>query len=325
MTTMTLMNLTRWAIATCAAMLVPTMSAAEATVFHTISVGADELSAHVPKAALRRVKPLPATADQAAAISMTGKVSFQPVALAPSASFRRLQIAFRARVLGEHTLEQNPLCGLAPELSNLPEYQVVVRDTDGATLRTMRFRQHLVSADWRDYLLLAYLPPEARSLEMTFLTNAAPEIHLGDIAFAWRQQDAILHNGDFALGPHNYSGWAGFERMGALELADDGKTVLNTMPNGAFYTERFPLTPGQNYQVSITWSEKPRELRVSHSFYDAGGKRIKHYTWKTPVRRKDLEPIRTSTNEFRFPEGAVTASIYIYAAIIHAVEIVPLP
>ena len=310
-----------------AALLTPlaALRAAEATVFQTIALTPERLAEVITPPARKRIKPLPPEAGQPPAASLAGKVTFNPIALEPSTSFRRLQVTFRARVIGDHTIEKNPLCGIAPELSNLPEYQVVAKNQDGTAIRTMKFRQALTSGDWYSYRLLAYLPPAAKTLEMTFLTNAAPEIHLAEITFSWHRQDAILHNGDFSLGPHNYSGWAGYERMGALEQDGNGKTVLNTMPNGAFYTERFPLTPGQNYRIIITWSEQDNELRVSPSFYDANGNRIKNYTWKTPAPRKNSEPLRVATNDFKFPEDAVTASIYIYAGIIHKVEVIPLP
>ncbi len=310
-----------------AALLTPlaTLRAAEATVFQTIALTPERLADVIPPPARKRVTPLPPEAGQPPAAALAGKVTFNPIELEPSSSFRRLLVTFRARVAGDQTIEKNPLCGLAPELSNLPEYQVVAKKQDGTAIRSMKFRQTLTSGEWRTYQLLAYLPPAAKTLAMTFQTNAAPEIHLAEITFAWHQQDTILHNGDFALGPHNYSGWAGYERMGALEVADNGHTVLNTMPNGAFYTEPFPLTPGQNYRLVITWSEQKDELRVSPSFYDADGNRIKNYTWKAPAPRHKDEPIRVATNDFQFPRDAVTASIYLYAAIIHKVEVVPLP
>lgn len=298
-------------------------SAQEAAPFFVGSLTSENLAGLFTSGSLSRLKPLEVVAGSSPALAVTGKVTLQPIILEPSTTFRRLQLTFRARVLGDTTWEENPFNQIAPELTEAPNYQVQVKDKNQTRIMNLTFRQHLYSNQWQDYTLLSYLPPAAHSLELSFNPRRAPEFHLSEITFSWRKQDAILHNGDFALGPANYSGWSGMERMGALETDDHGKTVLNTMPNGTFRTEQFPLTAGEKYQLNITWSEQPKELRVLVAFQDQDGKRLKSHTWKTQVPRKNPPPVHFSSHVFRCPEQTATATVLFYSAIVHAIEVLP--
>ncbi len=254
----------------------------------------------------------------------------------PGNGWRKIAVAFRARLGGENTIENNPLYLIAPAMANLPLYTARQADSQKRTNVFMRnpqfFRAFLLSSKWMEYSRVFYAEPNAESLQIVLAPESAGELFLGEITVSEIHDGRIEANGDFALGPYNYSGIAGFERSAIMEKGKDGRGQLNTSAGGAAYTEVFPLKPNTKYRLSVEWNNyRKDQMRVHNYFKDENGKTVQNYAWmcrKPPAKRRNpkLPPVPeseryVSSNEFVTNGKIACAYIYFYEGIISGYKI----
>lgn len=228
--------------------------------------------------------------------------------------WRKVDVTLEARALdASRTFEANPELEIMQGDRVMPSFVLIAQGADGKRVgRSGSFRNIVWSGEWRPYVRRLWVPPLAKELRL----DPGKSCAVRNVRVAASAEKGIAVNGDFALGPFNYSGIAGCDRHLCIERGADGRGLFNTCPDGAASTEAMPVRPGK-HRIGVRWSNPTKKsLRVHVCFYDAKGAKAGDFVWKprkAALKKGEKAPEWTeNAYDFGVPAGvdSLTATFY---------------
>jgi len=206
-------------------------------------------------------------------IAMTASAGVLSV---PGEGWRKVRLSYEAKVTDDATYEAHPEYEVMPGLAPMHVCRITLEPKPAEFCRGIGCFGHFVwSSDWRTYVRELWIPPGAKKLTATFPNEKG--VKTRNFKLTAVEDGAIVVNGDFGLGPYNSSGFAVRERNGRIEPGADGHGVLNTCPDGAMFTEPFPLAGGAEYRVITIFRNVcnvQSQMRMCISYFDVEGRRL---------------------------------------------------
>lgn len=273
---------------------------------------------------MRRAVAFCSAALCVAAVALAAPAAARLKAPSPGPGWRKVRLEYEARVSDDATFEAHPEYEAMPRLA--PMHCCGVRMLPETAFSGIgAFRHFVWSGEWRAYAREMWLPPGVEELKVEF--KGAVETR--GLRLVDADDGRIEVNGDFGLGPHNYSGLRHNDRNGRVEAAEDGAGLLNNCPGGATGTEPFPLAAGVKYRLVVEWSnfyQTSPSMRVSQYFYDAGGLVVKplSFSWYARAPKGHGRPEggwMTATNTFVAGEGVVAGGVTFYEGLVKSYRI----
>ena len=246
----------------------------------------------------------------AAGVSQAASQEF-PVA---GEGWRKVRVGFMARVTDERCFESNAMLRVWQSHARLPVYSVQQASSkpDAKLInRRGNFRSYIFSSAWRPYVRELWVEPEA---DKVTLKTPDAGVEVKDVRMKVVNDGKIAINGDFRLGPFNYSGIAGVERVGRIEEGEGGRGRLNANPLGAIITEPVPLKPDTEYRITMQWTNPGEKgMRVHNYFLGKDGKKVYDFHWYCNAK--------TSSCTFRTKSDVAAMNLCIYHGIVTAYSI----
>lgn len=245
--------------------------------------------------------------------------------------WRKVRVTFEARVNDARCHESNALYCVAENSANLRRYQVAQASSDKSVrflCGSRGFRPYLTSAEWRTFGRELWAEPQADKVVLTY-PSARDGVEVRNIRFTPVRDDNLAVNGDFSLGPYNYSGIKAAYRAGRVEPGRDGHAQFNMAPMGAAHLEPVPVRPETTYRITFVWNNPvEKRMRVNNSFLGADGKPVYEFHWycaksqKTGRTPSEPEPEWfTSEQVFTTKPGVVALSVQPYHGIVRSYRI----
>lgn len=224
----------------------------------------------------------------------------------------RYRISFEALADGPDTVENNAQVAAALRDRDrqahglrLPSWEYRFYDASGKLVGCdfgAYFMRVVVSSKWRKYQEVFFGPSRAVRMGVIFI-NGTPDMTMSvrNLKLEPYSEPTLNVNADFSLGVLCHSGF--FSSGVHMERTPEG--IVMCVPAYAI-GEKFPVTGGRRYVVSVELAEKPKaNPMVGVGFSDMNGKNIGECGgsfWVDPVKAE---------KRFNAPSDAVSMSLSI--------------
>lgn len=263
-----------------------------------------------------------------AELKPSASIQLGPVTLRNNVKYK---LTFRARIIGDMTIESNPQLEEAFYDTNrhqkgliLPRWEKSFSGSDGKYRNShilYSYYNTIVSGEWTMYTDVFYAAPDSGKVTLSF-NNPSQEdtVCIDDVKLEEFTESALNINPEFKLGKYCHAGYGMAGYGSAVRMTESEKEKGNYCMNVQTWisSDPMPVEPGKNYVIEAKLAPNPTKgNRVNITFFDADMKDIKNSGGSLLAKKAD----GGGKTNFIAPPNAAYMRMLIYDAMYQSIKV----